>query len=49
MRETGVVWDNHACLPFSETEQWLPGIARYRKAGVDAVTLKSATATSRSR
>ena len=39
MIECGLVWDNHVCLPFTDTEQWLPGIARYRKAGVDAVTI----------
>jgi membrane dipeptidase len=39
MRQTGIVWDNHACLPFADTEQWLPGIARYRQAGADAVTI----------
>jgi len=39
MIESGIVWDNHACLPFTDTEQWLPGIARYRKAGVDVVTI----------
>jgi membrane dipeptidase len=39
MNERGIVWDNHACLPFRDTERWLPGIARYRRAGVDAVTI----------
>lgn len=39
MNQAGVVWDNHACLPFRDTEQWLPGLARYRQAGVDAVTV----------
>jgi len=39
MNAAGIVWDNHACLPFIDTEKWLPGIARYRKAGVDAVTI----------
>jgi membrane dipeptidase len=39
MMDAGIVWDNHACLPFNDTEQWLPGIARYRKAGVDVVTI----------
>ncbi len=39
MRQRGIVWDNHACLPFRDTEQWLPGIARYRRAGADAVTI----------
>ena len=39
MIHTGIVWDNHACLPFIDTEQWLPEIARYRRAGVDVVTI----------
>ena len=39
MNECGIVWDNHACLPLHGTEQWLPGIARYRAAGVTAVTI----------
>ncbi len=39
MAESGVVWDNHACLPLHDTERWLPGIARYREAGVTAVTI----------
>ncbi|MFZ2509088.1 MAG: membrane dipeptidase [Steroidobacteraceae bacterium] len=39
MSKTTVVWDNHACLPFNDTEQWLPGIERYRKAGIDVVTI----------
>lgn len=37
--DPGVVWDNHACLPFSDTERWLPEIARYRRAGANAVTI----------
>jgi len=39
MSESGIVWDNHACLPLHDTERWLPGIARYRKAGATAVTI----------
>lgn len=39
MSASGIVWDNHACLPFNDTEQWLPEIERYRKAGVDVVTI----------
>lgn len=39
MNESGVIWDNHACLPLHDTERWLPGIARYRTAGVTAVTI----------
>jgi membrane dipeptidase len=39
MSESGIVWDNHACLPLHDTERWLPGIARYRTAGATAVTI----------
>ncbi len=39
MDQPGIIWDNHACLPFRDTERWLPDIARYRKAGADAVTI----------
>lgn len=39
MSASAIVWDNHACLPFNDTEQWLPGIARYRQAGADVVTI----------
>ena len=39
MNASGIVWDNHACLPFNDTGQWLPGIERYRNAGVDVVTI----------
>ncbi len=37
--QTGIVWDNHACLPLRDIEEWLPSLARYREAGVDAVTV----------
>jgi membrane dipeptidase len=39
MKRRAIVWDNHACLPFEDTGRWLPGIERYRQAGVDAVTI----------
>lgn len=39
MSASGIVWDNHACLPFRDTGRWLPEIARYRRAGADAVTI----------
>ncbi|MGH8249281.1 MAG: dipeptidase [Steroidobacteraceae bacterium] len=39
MMDAGVVWDNHACVPLRDTGRWLPDIARYRAAGVSAVTL----------
>ena len=37
--QTGIVWDNHACLPLRDIDDWLPQLARYRKAGVDVVTV----------
>lgn len=39
MQRGTVVWDNHACLPLYDTERWVDGIARYRAAGVTAVTI----------
>lgn len=39
MPQAGIVWDNHGCVPFRSTTDWLPGIERYRRCGVDAVTL----------
>ena len=34
-----LVWDNHACLPQHGAEAFLPGIARFRDAGVDVLGL----------
>lgn len=35
-----IVWDNHGCMPLRPQDQSsLPQLARYRRAGVDAVTL----------
>ena len=35
-----LVWDNHACMPLRPDDAtFLPQLARYRAAGVDAVTL----------
>ena len=39
MNEAGLVWDNHACLPLRDIDGFLPELARYRAAGVDAVTV----------
>jgi membrane dipeptidase len=35
----GLVWDNHACLPLKDVDEYLPQLARYRAAGVDVVTV----------
>jgi membrane dipeptidase len=36
-----LVWDNHACLPLApdRAEKYLPAIARYKKSGVDVVSI----------
>ncbi len=39
MMQSGIVWDNHACLPLRDIDEWLPGLSRYREAGVDVVTV----------
>jgi membrane dipeptidase len=39
MRQSGIVWDNHACLPLRDVDEWLPELSRYRDAGVDVVTV----------
>jgi membrane dipeptidase len=36
---TGLVWDNHACLPLAEVDAFLPQLERYRAAGADVVTV----------
>lgn len=39
MKQTGIVWDNHACLPLRDIDEFLPQLARYRDAGADVVTV----------
>jgi membrane dipeptidase len=39
MEQAGLVWDNHACLPLADIDEYLPRLERYRKAGVDVVTV----------
>lgn len=36
---SGVVWDNHACMPLRADGEFLPQLERYRSAGVDVVSL----------
>jgi membrane dipeptidase len=36
---SGVVWDNHACLPLRADGRFLPQLERYRDAGVNVVSL----------
>lgn len=38
--QDSLVWDNHGCMPLRwDDESFLPQLARYKAAGVDAVTL----------
>lgn len=39
MMQSGIVWDNHACLPLRDIDEWLPALSRYRDSGVDVVTV----------
>jgi membrane dipeptidase len=39
MIQAGIVWDNHACLPLRDIDEFLPQLARYRAAGADVVTV----------
>jgi membrane dipeptidase len=34
-----VVWDNHACMPLRADDRFLPQLDRFRRAGVDVVSL----------
>jgi membrane dipeptidase len=34
-----LVWDNHGCLPFEDTERWVREIERYAQAGVNVAVL----------
>lgn len=36
---TGVVWDNHGCMPLRADATFLPQLERYRKAGVNIASL----------
>ncbi len=42
MMQSGIVWDNHACLPLRDVDDWLPRLSRYRDVGVDVVTVNLA-------
>lgn len=35
----GIVWDNHACMPVRADDSFLPQLERFRRAGVDVVSL----------
>ena len=36
---SSVVWDNHACMPLRTDDTFLPQLERYRRAGVNVVSL----------
>ena len=37
--DSAIVWDNHACMPLRADARFLPQLERYRKAGVNVVSL----------
>jgi len=37
--ESAIVWDNHSCMPLRADESYLPQLERFRKVGVDVVSL----------
>ncbi len=41
-----LVWEDHCCVSFDNSERWLPELARFRKAGFDLVHLNVGDATS---
>jgi membrane dipeptidase len=34
-----LVWDNHGCLPYEDTERWCAELERYRSSGVDVAVI----------
>lgn len=39
LHRDALVWDNHGCMPFEDTERWLDELARYRESGVDVAVI----------
>lgn len=39
LHERALVWDNHACLPLRAEDDFLPELQRFRRAGVNAVSV----------
>lgn len=39
MNQSSIVWDNHACMPLRADASYLPQLERYRRAGVNVVSL----------
>lgn len=46
LMRSGVVWDNHGCLPLRTDNAFLPQLRRYREAGVDVVSINAGFADS---
>src|SRR5205085_10264074 len=43
--EKTLVWEDHCCVSFEETERFLPQLARFREAGFDLVHLNAGDST----
>jgi len=41
LMRSGIVWDNHGCLPLRVDDSFLPQLRRYRDAGVDVVSINA--------
>jgi membrane dipeptidase len=39
LHRDALVWDNHGCMPFEDTERWLEQLERYRASGVDVAVI----------
>lgn len=39
LHREALVWDNHGCLPIRLDDEFLPELGRYRRAGVDVVSI----------
>jgi membrane dipeptidase len=37
--DTAIVWDNHGCMPLRADASFLPELERYRRAGVNVVSI----------
>lgn len=41
LHQRALVWDNHACLPLRPDDEFLPQLERFRRAGVDVVSVNA--------
>lgn len=39
LHRDALIWDNHVCLPFQQTEDWLPQLRRYAAAGFTVISI----------